>query len=348
VGACAASRHGLIDFSKSNEHNNGLIFDIGKKLMPMYIHAAAYFVPEMEVDNLYFEKKNGLSSEWIVERTGIYTRRRASENENTQTMGIEAFHRLKSKLAFDPAEFDLIVCATYTPFDTIFTMAHALQREIGVEDIPVLTIDTACSSLLNAFEVVEGYFAMGKSSTALVVAADHNTCYSDDMDQVSGHLWGDGAVAFALTKEKIMATDPCIRYVCTAGAATAGKASEGVLLRPGNGGLFMPNGRDVFLHACTYMSQVSRKVLEKNQLTMQDIAWFIPHQANLRITKNVAEQLQVPMEKCISNIQVYGNTGCAGSGIAYAAHQHQFAPSERVLMAVFGGGYSYGACLIEA
>jgi 3-oxoacyl-[acyl-carrier-protein] synthase-3 len=89
-------------------------------------------------------------------------------------------------------------------------------------------------------------------------------------------------------------------------------------------------------------------VLEKNQLTMQDIAWFIPHQANLRITKNVAEQLQVPMEKCISNIQVYGNTGCAGSGIAYAAHQHQFAPSERVLMAVFGGGYSYGACLIEA
>lgn len=315
--------------------------------MPMYIHASAYFVPEREIDNLYFEKKNGLSSDWIVERTGILARRRAGEKENTQTMSLAAYHQLKSKLAFDPAEFDLIVCATYTPYDTIFTLAHALQKEIGVEDIPVLTVDTACSSLLNAFEVVEGYFAMGKATNALVVAADHNTCYSDDMDQVSGHLWGDGAVAFALTKDRIMATDPSIKYVYTAGAATAGKASEGVLLRPGNGGLFMPNGRDVFLHACTYMSMVSKKVLEKYHLSVEDLSWFIPHQANLRITKNVAEQLQVPMEKCISNIQKYGNTGCAGSGIAYAAHQHQFGHGELVLMAVFGGGYSYGACLIE-
>lgn len=315
--------------------------------MPMFIHASSFYVPEREIDNHYFQQKNGLSSDWIVERTGIIKRRRAGEAENSQTMGLEAYHKLKAKLAFDPAEFDLIVCATYTPYDTIFTMAHALQREMGVEDIPVLTVDTACSSLLNAFEVVEGYFAMGKAARALVVAADHNTMYSDDMDQVSGHLWGDGAVAFALTKHRILDSDATIHQIFTAGAATAGKAPEGVLLRPGRGGLFMPNGRDVFLHACTYMSAVAKKLLKSNQLEMSDISWFIPHQANLRITKNVAEQLAFPMEKCISNIQNYGNTGCAGSGIAYAAHGDRFSKGERVLMAVFGGGYSYGACLIE-
>lgn len=314
----------------------------------MYIHTAAHYVPKEVVPNAYFLHINGLTDEWIQSRTGIRERRRAMPGENTHTMGIAAVRAALDRLPYPVEEIDLIVGASYTPYDTIVTLGHIVQHELGVPRIPVVYISSACSSLLNAIEVVEGYFAMGKAHKALVVAAEHNTVYANESDTKAGHLWGDGAVALFLSRDRIGPQDLYIKRLVTGGAATEGKATEGVVLRPFDGGIFMPHGRDVFIHACQYMAQVTREVLNAEGLTPADLAYFIPHQANMRISRNVAEQLGLSMDQVLSNIEYLGNTGSAGCGIVLSEAWHRFRPGDRIMMAVFGGGYSYGAMLMEA
>ena len=262
-------------------------------------------------------------------------------------MAIEAVQSLLDTLPYSKNEIDLIVGATYTPYDTIVSLAHAVQHHIQLPDIPVISVSSACSSLLNAIEVVEGYFAMGKATKAIVVVADHNTAYYNERDTVSGHLWGDGASAMAISKERQTESDLHIRALITGGAATSGKAIEAVVLRPNDRGVVMPYGRDVFQNACTYMPKVSQQVLQRCGLTINDIDYLIPHQANHRISLNVIGTLGIPESKLISNIQRLGNTGCAGCAIALSENFDRFEKGQRIVFTVFGGGYSYGAMLVE-
>ncbi|TGE20491.1 ketoacyl-ACP synthase III [Hymenobacter aquaticus] len=314
----------------------------------MYIHQVAAYLPAHVITNKHFTHLNGLSHEWIIERTGIRERRKAAKGENTNTMAIDATERvLAAAPQFPATDVDLIVGATYTPHDTIYTLAHAVQRAIGVPDIPVVSISSACSSLLNAIEIVEGYFAMGKARRALVVVSEHNTAYNNEHDTVAGHLWGDGAAALLISKDRLAPTDLRMVDLITAGAGGVGKADVAVTLKPVEKGIVMPFGKDVFLNACQYMANVTRKILERNQLAVTDLDWLIPHQANLRITRNVLQALDLPEERAVSNIERLGNTGCAGAAIALADQLDQIKPGERVVITVFGGGYSYGAMLLE-
>ena len=217
----------------------------------MFINAIASFLPEQIITNAYFEQLNGLTDDWITERTGIRERRKASEQENTHTMAIEAVDKLTPILPYDISEIDLIIGATYTPYDCIFTLGHAVQHHLNVSEIPVVTISSACSSLLNAIEIVEGYFALNKATKALIVASEHNTAYNNEDDPKAGHLWGDGAVALSVSKTRISETDWEIKDILTAGAANIGKASESVTLKPLEKGIVMPYGKDVFKNACT-------------------------------------------------------------------------------------------------
>jgi 3-oxoacyl-[acyl-carrier-protein] synthase III len=313
----------------------------------MFINAIASYLPEQIITNAYFEELNGLTDDWITERTGIRERRKATAQENTHTMAIEAVDNLKKVLPFDFSEFDLIIGATYTPYDCIFTLAHAVQHHVNIADIPVVTISSACSSLLNAVEIVEGYFATNKATKALIVASEHNTAYNNEDDTKAGHLWGDGAVALSISKTRITDADWEIKDVLTAGAATVGKASESVTLKPLDRGIIMPYGKDVFINACTYMPKASLQVLERNNLTISDIKYIAPHQANLRISKNVAGTLGVSEDVMLSNIQYLGNTGCAGCAIVLDENKQKFVKGDKIIVTVFGGGYSYGAMLLE-
>ncbi len=314
----------------------------------MHLNHISYYLPSQVVTNEHFNKLNNLSKDWIIERTGIKERRKASPHENTHTMGIAAVAEGLASLPYPIEEVQLIVGATYTPHDTIFTLGHAIQHYLNISDIPVVTISSACSSLLNAIEIVEGYFALGKAEKALVVVSEHNTAYSRDEDTVAGHLWGDGAAALWLSKEKVGDNDIAIKDVATAGAGNVGKAKEGVVLKPIDGGFEMPFGRDVFIHACEYMAKATQDILKKNDRTVKDVAYFIPHQANYRITKNVAKTLALPMERVISNVEYLGNTGCAGCAIGIAENIHKFKKGDNIVVTVFGGGYSYGAMLLQA
>lgn len=313
----------------------------------MYLHHVAAYLPAAVVTNEHFTRLNGLASDWIIERTGIRERRKAGPEENANTMAVAATRALLAELPdFDPAGIDLIVAGTYTPHDTIYTAAHAVQRALAINEIPTISISSACSSLLNAVEIVEGYFALGKASCALVVVSEHNTAYNNEEDTMAGHLWGDGAAALLLTKAALSPGDLRVAQVLTGGAAPMGKADEAVTLKPVEKGIVMPYGRDVFQQACTYMARITQQLLDAHRLTVNELTYLIPHQANLRISANVVKQLGLDPARAVNNIERLGNTGCAGAAIGLAEIWPRIKPGDRAIVTVFGGGYSYGAMLL--
>lgn len=313
----------------------------------MYINATGFYVPKERVPNQHFFELNGLTSEWIEQRTGIKTRSKARPDENINTMGLEAIRNALPKLPYDIKEVDLIVAASYSPYDTVATAAHVAQREFQIQEAKALYLSSACSSFVNALEVVEGYFAMGKATKALIISADKNSAYWNETDPKAGHLWGDAAAAYFISKERVTDHDAEIVEIMTQALACVGKGPDGVHLRPRDGGIDMPEGRDVFVQACTYMPKNAIHLLEKNGYSINDLSYFIGHQANLRIMMNISKQLNLPEEKFLHNIEELGNTGSVSSALVYAQNDARFKKGDLICITVFGGGYSAGACLIK-
>jgi len=314
----------------------------------MYLNSIAHYLPPIVIGNDYFLDKNGLTDEWIFTRTGIKTRRKAEPHENANTMAIEATKRVVGKNPYPIADVDLIVGGTYTPYDTVGTMAHVVQEHFKVSDVRTVSISSACSSLINSIEIVEGYFAMGKADKALVIVSEHNTGYSVDEDQYAGHLWGDGSAALFISKERVADTDMEFLEVATQGLANIGKGTTGVGLQPLNEGIKMRYGKDVFIHACNYMTQITKDILKSNKYSIDDLDMLIPHQANVRIVNNVIEQLGFPKEKVITNVDRLGNTGCASTAIGLSENLDKLKKGQLICLTVFGGGYSSGAALLKA
>ncbi len=313
----------------------------------MFINAMGYYVPSERVPNSYFLNVNGLTDEWILQRTGISTRSKASQNENTQTMGIEAVKNALSSLPYDVKDVDLIIGATYTPYDTVATLAHRVQKEFGIDNAKAFFLSSACSSLVNAVEVAECFFAAGKATKALIVSSEHNTSYSNEADPQSGHLWGDGAVALFISKESCAENEPKVLEVFTRALGTVGKSTDGVYLRPRTEGLVMPDGRDVFINATKYMCEALNVMTQNQGKTISDLDYVVTHQANKRIVANVANQLDLADDKFLNNIEKYGNTGSPSSMIVVAENQSCFKVGDLVGITVFGGGYSSGGLLIQ-
>ncbi|MDR0573818.1 MAG: ketoacyl-ACP synthase III [Tannerella sp.] len=313
----------------------------------MYINATGFYIPEERVPNEYYTKKTGLTDEWIVQRTGIKTRSRARADENMNTMSVDAVKNTLPSLPYDIKEVDLIISSTYSPFDTVGTAAHVVQNKFGIENAKAFTMSSACSSFINALEIIEGYFAMGKAHKALIVGGDKNTAYNNEDDPKSGHLWGDAAIAFFFSDERITDDDHEVLDIYTEALGCMGKGPEGIQLRPRDGGIRMPEGKDVFIQACTYMPKNALRLLEKRGLTFDDLSYFIGHQANLRILKNIANNINLPEEKVLSNIEELGNTGSASCALVFAQNIAKFKKEDLVCISVFGGGYSAGACLIK-
>jgi 3-oxoacyl-[acyl-carrier-protein] synthase-3 len=262
-------------------------------------------------------------------------------------MSIKAVESAIDQLPYPIKEIDLIIGATYTPYDTIGTLAHAVQGYFNIPRARVISISSACSSVLNAIEIVEGYFAADKAQRAIVVASEHNTAYSDDRDKQSGHLWGDGAGALFISKEKFSEKDIKIIDINTRGLAHIGKGVEGVCLRPNDGGLKMPHGKEIFVNASKYMVSEVKDILHKNHLTLKNINYLIPHQANSRIIRNIAESLGLRNGEMITNMEETGNTGCASTIIVLSQNWDRFLSDELIVITVFGGGYSAGAMLLK-
>ncbi len=313
----------------------------------MFIDSIGHYLPEQLVANEYFSDVNGLSDEWIYSRTGIKTRNKASETETTNSMGIEAVKEASKNLPYDLNEVDLIIGASYTPYDTVGTLAHTIQREFNLENAQSVYVSSACSSALNALEIVEGYFATGKANHALVVASEQNSLYNDESNEISGHLWGDGAACIFLSKDAAKHGQAKIQDIYTKGLGHIGRGTTGVYLHPTNGGLLMPFGKDVFVHACNYMIDALDIVMKRNNLTKDDLNYIIPHQANIRIIDHIAHSLDIPKERMLTNIEESGNTGCASTLIVLSQNIEKMTSGTYVGLTVFGGGYSCGSLLIQ-
>ena len=313
----------------------------------MFINTITHYLPEKVIPNSFFKEKNGLSDEWITKRTGIKERRKALPYENTNTMAIDAVKKAIKNLPYAISEIDLIVGATYTPFDIVVNIAHSVQNKFNINKAKALTITSACSSFINAVEIVEGYFAMNKAEKALVIASEHNTAYYNEEDEQSGHLFGDGASAVFISKNKISDNDIQIIDIITEGLGNVGKAPEAVYLRPLNGGIKMPFGKDVFINANNYMISILSDILDKNNLTITDLNYVISHQANIRIIEHIRKELKLTEEKMLVNIDKLGNTGCASTPIAFSENLNKFQKNDLIGITVFGGGYSNGAILLK-
>jgi 3-oxoacyl-[acyl-carrier-protein] synthase-3 len=313
----------------------------------MFVNATGYYIPEQRIPNDYFLTVNGLTSDWIYQRTGILSRSKATEKDTMNVMCGKAVKQAILNLPYDVRDVDLVIFASYTPSDTVGTTAHVIQREFQIDKAKTFYLSSACSSAINALEIIQSFFITGKATKALLLSADRNTTYVNANDPKSGHLWGDAATAFFLSKEKYADSDPEIIDVDTQGLGHIGHGPYGVYLNPKEGGLFMPYGKDVFMQACTYIVQNAKNIVDRNGYKLSDLSYFIGHQANMRILNYVVKELQIAKEKSLSNIKELGNTGNGSALLVFAQNRKKFNPGELVCISVFGGGYSAGACLLK-
>lgn len=313
----------------------------------MYINAIGHYIPGKRISNAYFKELNGLDPEWIMQRTGIESRSRCEEGETVDTMAFQAVDDAIQRLPYSIKDVDLIVAAHYCAYDTVATVAHRVQRRYEIAGAKALYVSSACSSFVNGLEVVEGYFAMGKAKKALLICSEQNSYYSNDSDTKAGHLWGDAAVAYFLSAERVSDNDIEILSVFTEGEGHIGKGPDGVMLRPKEFGIAMPEGRDVFLYAVKYMEYALNNNLKESGLTKEDITYFITHQANMRIVKQLARMIKMPMERFLNNITELGNTGSASAPLVLAQHQNDLKKGDTAALMVFGGGYSCASFIVR-
>jgi 3-oxoacyl-[acyl-carrier-protein] synthase III len=313
----------------------------------MILNLVAHYVPDMVVPNEYFSVNYGIPDLDIFSKSGIKQRRRTRPFENTNSIAIEAVKNAVCEMPFAIAEIDLIIGATYTPYDTVGTLAHAVQKEFNINNAKCFTIDSACSSFVNAIEIVDCFFANNKASKALIIISENNSLYNDDSDKKSGFLWGDGAAAVVLTKQRYTDSDFEVLDVNTTGLGHIGKSIDAVYARPKDGGIKMPFGRDVFQYACKYMVQETEQILKKNGIPLEQLNYFIPHQANARITDFVVKALNLEPSQVLTNIEHLGNTGSASTPIVLSQNWRRFKQNDIVVISVFGGGYSSGAVLLK-
>jgi 3-oxoacyl-[acyl-carrier-protein] synthase-3 len=313
----------------------------------MIINFISSYIPEIIVTNDFFTDNYGISGEVIISKCGIKQRRRTRPEENTNSMAIETVKKVFFESPLSLNKIDLIIGATYTPYDTVGTLAHAVQKQFDIANAKCFTVDSACSSFVNALEIVECYFANKKASKALIIVSENNSVYNDYSDEKSGFLWGDGAAAVVISKERHSDEDIEVIDINTAGLGTIGKSIDGVFLKPSNGGLKMPFGKDVFQYACTYMIKETEQILHKNDIPISQLNYLIPHQANVRIIDYVTRKLNLENSQILTNIECFGNTGSASAAIVLADNWGKFKKNDTVVISVFGGGYSSGGVLLK-
>ncbi|HKE96887.1 MAG TPA: ketoacyl-ACP synthase III [Povalibacter sp.] len=313
----------------------------------MFIHASAEYIPARIVDNAYFSELTGRPTSWFEQLTGIRSRHRAAADENANTMALAAVENLVRASEDALKGVDLIIGASYTPWDTIGTVAHEIQKHFHVHNARALYISTACSSFIDALEIVAAYFQSGRSTKALVVAVEHNSLYSRDSDDKSGHLWGDGAAALVISKEYSGGHGIEVVDVNAVGRADVGRGPDGIRMVPHRDGLVMYYGKDIFNHACREMVAAAQHILERQRVSLNDVQLLIPHQANKRIIDCVVEHLKLPADRLALTIGELGNTGCASVAITYHRSWQRLVRGQMGVIMTFGGGYSAGAALLR-
>jgi len=312
--------------------------------------------PEGVLTNADLEKIVETSDEWITTRTGIKQRRKAAPGEYTSQFATRASLQAIERAGIDANDVDLILCATVTPDQILPSTACLIQAELGANKAAAMDIVAACSGFVYGVTIAEPMIRSGQIKYALVIGAELLTRYVDYSDRSTCVLFGDGAGAAILgpiegdrgvLAAKIRSDGRYEEQLYAPGGGTKGGFTADTIARGDH--FFKMKGNEVFKVAVRSMNDISRQVLCEAGLQTDDIDLFIPHQANQRITESVANQLKVDMSRVYSNIARTGNTSSASIPICLdeCVETNRIKPGDNVLMASFGGGFTWGAIALR-
>lgn len=315
------------------------------------ITAIGGYVPDTILDNTALEKMVDTSDEWIIARTGIKERRIASDPAMaTSDMTVLAIQNLIEKSGIDPQEIDCLVLATSTPDHVLAPTASVVCEKAGLVNAFGFDLNAACSGFLYALSTGAALVEAGRYKKVLVAGTDKMSSIVNYQDRNTCILFGDGSGVVLLEasatgngiQDNIFRTDgKGVQFLSVpAGGSVYGTTQETVEQKKH---FVQQDGKTVFKNAIKGMSSVCKELLEKNNLTANDIDWVIPHQANLRIIDAVGQKLEIPKEKVKVNIQRYGNTTAATLPLCLWDYQADFKPGDKILFTAFGAGFTWGA-----
>lgn len=311
-------------------------------------------LPARIVTNDELAAKLDTSDAWIVERTGISKRHIAGPSETTVSLGIEAARAALAHAGLSASQIDLVVLATSTPDYTFPASATMIQAGLGIQGGAAFDVQAVCSGFIYALTLADSLIKTGQATHALVVGAETFSRILDWEDRSTCVLFGDGAGAVVLSGEPDGGRGVWGRGIHRAQIRSDGRYCESLYVDGGVSktqtvGHLRMNGREVFRHAVENISSVMGEVLEKEGISGQDIDWFIPHQANVRILDGVARKVGIDPQKVIVTIDHHANTSAASVPLALceAVEDGRIQPGHLLLLEAMGGGFTWGAVLVR-
>ena len=319
------------------------------------ITAVGGYVPEYRLTNKELETMVDTNDEWIKSRTGIEERRiLKGEGLGSSDMAVPAVLELCKKRGINPAEIDCIICATVTP-DMVFpATANIIGDKIGAVNAFGFDIGAACSGFLFALTTGASFIESGRYKKVVVVGVDKMSSIIDYSDRTTCIIFGDGAGAVLLEAsedgngvlDSILKSDGSgSKYLHMKAGGSAKPATVETVLAKEH--YAYQEGQAVFKFAVKGMADVSYELMQRNNLTADDIAWLVPHQANLRIIDATANRMDLPKEKVMINIQKYGNTTAGTLPLCLWDWEKQLKKGDNIILAAFGGGFTWGATWLK-
>jgi 3-oxoacyl-[acyl-carrier-protein] synthase III len=319
------------------------------------ITAVGGYVPEYRLTNAELEKMVDTNDEWIRTRTGISERRiLKDEGKGSSDLAVPAVLELCKKRGISPEEIDCLICATVTP-DMVFpATANIICDKIGAVNSFSFDIMAACSGFLYALTTGSAFIESGRYKKVVVVGVDKMSSIVDYSDRTTCIIFGDGAGAVLLegVDEKTGILDSLLKsdgygskfLHMKAGGSVKPSTVETVLAKEH---YVYQEGQAVFKFAVKGMADVSFELMQRNNLTADDITWLVPHQANLRIIDATANRMGLPKEKVMINIQKYGNTTAGTLPLCLWEWEKQLKKGDNLILAAFGGGFTWGATWVK-
>lgn len=310
-------------------------------------------LPDNVVTNDDISKRVETSDEWIRERTGIRERRIVRDGETTSMLAVGAARAALKDAAIDAGELDLIVVATTTPDETFPATATVVQSRLGMAHGAAFDVQAVCSGFIYGLAVADNFIRAGQARTVLLIGAETMSRLLDWTDRTTCVLFGDGAGAFVMQAREGDGTN-ADRGVLNTKLFSDGRLHDLLYVDGGPSstqttGHLRMKGKEVFKHAVTNIAAAIEASAAAAGLTVPDIDWFVPHQANQRILDGTARKLGIPPEKVISTVAIHGNTSSASVPLALqtAVDDGRIKRGDLVLLEAMGGGFTWGAGLVR-
>lgn len=319
------------------------------------ITAVNGYVPDYVLTNAELEKIVDTTDEWIQSRTGIQERRiLKGEGKGTSDMGAEAVKGLLAKRGIDASEIDLLICATTTPDYQFPATANVITDKVGAKNAFGFDINAACSGFIYALNTASKFIESGAYKKIVVVGGDKMSSIINYEDRTTCIIFGDGAGAVLIEpsedengiQDAILKSDGSGRIHLHQKAGGSVKPATHATIDAKEHYVYQ-EGQSVFKFAVTNMADVSAEIMDRNNLTADDIAWLVPHQANKRIIDATANRMGLGPEKVMLNIQRYGNTTNGTIPLCLWEWEKKLHKGDNIILAAFGGGFTWGSVYIK-